>query len=114
MFEMNEGLTAKEAQDKKALENHPLFIKTIFGQPNAWKLIDKTQNGSIITITIAKEVGNVGCFIQVQNENEEGQVYSVNTLFSEKLRIQEMGSEGKLIRYDLVDIKTVDINKSTL
>ena len=114
MFEINDGTTAIESQNKEALKKHPLYIETIFGEPNAWKLIDKTKNGDVITITLAKEIGFVGCFVQIQNQNADGQVYSVNTMFSEKLRIQEMGNEGKLVRYDLVDIKSVDINKSTL
>lgn len=113
MFFETVGLTAKELQDKEALKKHPLFIETIFGEPNAWKLIDKTKNGDVVTATIAKEIGNVGCFVQIQNMNSEGQVYSVNTVFSDRLRIQAMGNDGKLIRYDLVDIKSEDINKST-
>ena len=114
MFETNDGLMTKEAQNKEALKKHPLYIETIFGEPNAWKLIDKTKNGDVVTIMLAKEIGFVGCFVQVQNQNAEGQVYSVNTMFSEKLRIQEMGNEGKLKRYDLVDIKSVDMNKSNV
>ena len=114
MFENEKGLSDLELQNKEALENHPLYIETIFGQPDAWKLIDKTKNGSIVTITVAKEVGGVGCFIQIQNENEDGQVYSVNSMFSDRLRIQAMGDEGKLKRYDLVDIASLDINKSTI
>ena len=114
MFETNQGLSDIELQNKEALEKHPLFIRTIFGEPDAWKLIDKTQNGDVITVTLAKEIGFVGCFVQIQNQNADGQVYSVNSMFSEKLRIQEMGKDGKLVRYDLVDIKSEDINKSTV
>jgi len=111
MFETNQGLTADEVQ-KETLKKHPLFIETIFGEPNAWKLIDKTKNGNVITIMIAKEIGNTGCFIQVQSENLDGQVYNVTNIWTDKLRIQAMGDEGKLKRYDLVDIKSGDINKS--
>ena len=115
MFETNQGLTEVEHQNVEALKKHPLLIETIFGEPNAWKLIDKTKNGNVITTMLAKEIGGMGVFVQVQSENLNGQVYNLTNIWCDTLRIQEVGTDdNKLKRYDLTDKKSEDINKSNI
>lgn len=103
-----------EIEDKSKLieetQVHPLTIKSLWGAPNAWKLITKTENGDVTTIVLAFGISEVGALVQTQNLNSEGQVYSVSVNFVPNVRVEPRTEKGDLSRYDLVQMHSASIN----
>ena len=83
---------------------HPLAIVSEWGKEDAWKLISKTINGAVTTIVLAFDISQVGCLVQIQSLNAEGQVYAVTTEFVKDCRTEARTNEGLLSRYDLVQM----------
>ena len=110
MFEKIEMSDSNEGKLPDEVKVHPLQVDSIWGRELDWKLISKTKAGGVTIIKLASDISEVGCLVNVQCLNDEGQVFDISTVYVPKCRIEARTNEGKLSRFDLVQMHGISIN----